>query len=246
MIPVILDYGKNDKFVHQTMLIIDFDGKIMFYEPYGKYIKYKMDYSACVCDLFSVFGKFFPDQSGGICDTYHNIYGLDTGIQSIIMGINNKKFTEFKEQYNTIIKKIQNTFPDMDYDKNAISTTDDKTVKVLSLMGKLNNYGDVDDGDVETFKEIYNETMGIYCSMNSKTCVTITLVEMNYLLKIPKKEQEERLRNFYNGFRVDAPNIILMEKLSDLLKIFGKNERAKLLNIIKKNIKTSQMCKLIL
>lgn len=249
MIPIILNYGRDDNFVHQTMLIVDFTGKIMFYEPYGKYTKYNMDYSKCVCDLFSIFSIFFSYHRDSynhytICDTYHKVYNLDRGIQDIIMQINNNKVDEFKMRYDELIKKIQTDFPDMDYNKNNISISDDKTIHIVRLMSVLNNYNDYSDKKNE-FNHIYEEAMKMYCSMNSKTCVTITLVEINYFLGIPKKDQEKKIKELYNSFNVTNPNNVLMDKLSNLLNIFDKNEKTNILQIIKTNTKTNHICELL-
>jgi hypothetical protein len=247
IIPIILNYGRGDNFVHQTLLIIDFTGKIMFYEPYGKYNKYNMDYSRCICNLFKIFGTFLSTSTNytqyKICDTYHNVYNLDRGIQDIIMQKNNNRFDKFKIQYDEIIKKIQIYFPDENYNKNAISITDDKTVNIVRLMSVLNKYDN--RNKKKEFNHIYEEAMKLYCGMNSKTCVTITLVEIDYFLGIPKKDQEKKLNEFYNKFNVEVPNNVLMNKLSDLLNVFDENEKKTLLQILKTNNKTTYMCKLL-
>jgi hypothetical protein len=246
IIPVILDYGRGENFVHQTLLIIDFTGKIMFYEPYGNYSKYDKDYSKCICSLFSIFKVFFPKNTNVVCDTYHNIYGLDEGIQSIIMKKNNERYEEFNVQYDNIIKKIQFNFPDINYKKYDIPITDDKTVNILNLIQVLNKYDKVHKSKKTEFNIIYDEVMKIYCSMNSKTCVSITLIEIDYFLKVPKNNQKQKILEFYNLFKVPIPNNILMNKLSQLLNSLQHLKKIqtiiKGLDISNTITKTSDIC----
>jgi hypothetical protein len=251
-IPVTLDYGRGDNFVHQTSLIIDCSGTIMYYEPYGLYKKYNKSYVKCIRSLFGSLNKVLHDYrryniKPVISDTYHSIYNLNEGIQNIIIKKNNSHVVEFNTKYNEVLTKIKVYFPKYYHIiKEKVEeevSFDDKTLPILTLMSQLNNMH-VNDDKITIYNQIYKTVMEIYCSLNSKTCVSITLIEMDKLFKIKKTQNvSNELKILYETFNIDYPNKILMGYLYSLLDVF-KNKQS-LLNIINSQTRPTKICKLI-
>jgi len=206
-IPVIIDYGVDGSNIfHQTALIIDFSGKILYYEPYGRYIKFDKSYSKAMIDLFSIYESFVGDKT--TTDTYHNyIYSPklnEYGIQYYILNTNNEEFEAFEKKYNILVDKISDialkykitdTFINnllLDIKNNLITdlkNNNDQTLISVYILASLSNFNI--DSPVSNnpeflthFKEIYNDALCLYYKYNSQTCVTITIYEMDLFFNI--------------------------------------------------------------
>ena len=124
-IPVVIDYNKkNYNVYHQAGLIIDFSGKILFYEPYGRYEKFNKSYKKCITDLLNIYSSFILEppllDQNMIeikCTTFHdyiysnNLENNNGGIQHYINQINNKHITgqidiNYIDNYNMVINEI--------------------------------------------------------------------------------------------------------------------------------------------
>ena len=273
-IPIVINYGRGGGILHQAALIIDFDGIFLFYEPYGKYTKYEKSYADAVCEFFHIFDNcdLFAKpndithlnpklQNYNQCDTYHNFLGIDDtygGIQNIIMDINNSRSKTFDIMYDQIIKEIKETFPN--YNLEPIDDTKqdkkDYTYKILELLSNFDNsnidrLSNTSPENKEKYNILLNRLLECYCCYNSKTCVTITLVELNEFFKHSsslgkfdkvnlRKMQESRLKNLYNEFKVSNPNAVLMQKLNTLMDIFQNSDDIK--NIINNSSHISKTC----
>lgn len=253
-IPVIIEYGRGGRVVHQSGIIIDYTGKFIFYEPYGKYMKYGKSYARAVCDFFRIFDdcKFFDGQPAQYM-TYHNYWGVKShadGIQSIIRDRNNARVAVFEKEYKALVDEINAEFPynmiEPHYGKDNYDA-DDQTFKIVDLLHNLDSSfldesithdsgGKAPDLNAQKLKNkqniyyrLLNTALEYYCCYNSKTCVTITLVEMNEFFKLAESgantsEIRDALSKLYDEFRVEKPNPILMHKLNKLLKAFRNSE----------------------
>lgn len=239
-IPVIIDYGvPENNIYHQSGLIIDFSGKILYYEPYGKYTKYDKSYSNAMTDLFSIYESFVGNNT--TTDTYHNfIYEPNKneyGIQTYILDKNNESFKIFEDEYNKLVKKISDftsTYNIKDSFINNLLTdiknnliidlknNNDQTlisVYILSSLSNFNvNYPEFNNIELLTkFKEIYNDAVCLYYKFNSQTCVTITIYEMNLFFNIAEE---------YYKTNSDVLSLEQTQKknILDLYDKFRKNE----------------------
>lgn len=258
-IPVVINYGRDSHLLHQTSLIIDISQdqcKIIYYEPYGKYSKYGKSYKDAVGKLFQCFKGFICFSNEVKYTTYHDMLGITDGIQQILLNKNNIREEEFKKQYSVVVDKLFKEFPNNNFtinsNKPGSNDDEDKTVKILDILFNT-DYFDIDNLNDEK-KKIYYEILDIiltqYCCFNSKTCVSITIVEMNKFFKysqssnhnlsIIKTKISEMYQSYINN---STPNIVLMTEIYSLIDLFKYSNRIKELlnekkqpNIICKNL----------
>jgi len=225
-VPIIIDYNKEGHrgMVHQTGLIITRD-KVLYYEPYGCYKKYGLDYGKAVCKLFGdLFGK---------CETYHKNFGLPFGIQQKILNHNNDD-SSFEENYSQLLAKIQEVIPNFSV---VEIESDDKTFKIVKLVGELMN--SMRGNDDVCLKDLLTTAMTYYCSYNSKTCVSITLVEMNKFFAMTNPEIQ--LVEYYEQF--NDPNVKLFSEIGALFDKF--KEKNKLKKILSESLDLQKTCMMI-
>lgn len=189
-IPITLNYGRDDGFVHQTGLVAK-DGVIMFYEPYGKYMKYGKSYKKCIVEYLSRFFASFD------CEThaYHDYFNIPKGIQTIILENNNAN-QNFQRDFDAIMSEIKSKYPDFTF-KPLADADGDNTFAILELLLQF-------DRD----QEIVEKILECYHNYNSKTCVSITYVEIDHLV---------RGEELYSSF-TSSPNTTLMKKLNQLFE----------------------------
>lgn len=254
-IPVVINYGRDNRLLHQTALIIDISQeqlKFIYYDPYGIYKKYNKSYKTAVKKLFECFNGFMGDKI--IYTTYHDMLDLtDLGIQKIIMDANNAKYDKFNLQLNKLLNKLAIEFPNEDftgnnYDTNAHDNSD-KTIRVLDTLFKLDRFN-IDNLSNEK-KDIYfqylNTILKQYCCFNSKTCVSITIVELNKFFEfsqeschdilIIKKKMREYNMQYKNN---ETPNDILMKEIYKMVDLFKNSKKIK--DIIKKQEQVYVIC----
>jgi hypothetical protein len=239
-IPIIIDYGVyGSNILHKTAMLIDFTGKILYYEPYGRYTKFDKKYDKAIIDLFSIYESFVG--IGTITDTYHNyIYSPNPneyGIQYYIISSNNEKFNEFNEKYNVLITKISDMILKykitdrginellINIKNNLISdlkNTNDQTLISVYILSSLSNVN-VDIPELQNsefltqFKEIYNDALCLYYKYNSQTCVTITIYELNIFFKIAE--------DYYSRETRPSPLELIQKKtILDLYSEFKSSE----------------------
>ena len=209
-VPVVINYGRNANLMHQTALILNYEGYDLYYEPYGKYEKFYKSYKKCMCELFTIFNNVK-------CITYHDNIPVETGIQNIIMEKNNVQVYAFNIKFNNLINKLKIKFPDKNFE--FPEDMQDKTYKIVDVLYKLdrmNTNGELHSTNQE-YEELLNQTLQLYCMYNSKTCVSITLVELDRFFfgnPIP-----------YREFNVLEPNYVLMGKLYLLFNKLKKSDK---------------------
>lgn len=244
-IPVIIDYGRVSNMSHQTGLIIDYSGRFVFYEPYGGYKKHDKSYSECVCDFFEIFDKLnFFDTSSFESITYHKWLGLSDGIQNIILVKNNARAEQFEKSYVSIIEELKEFVPDY-YDKSK-KDPKDKTYKIVELLSDLDNLArQIPPEKMDSFMILANKVLELYYYYNSKTCVTITLIEMNDFFNSAQTDNfdttAKKISLLHGEFDVAEPNKVLMDKLNKLLKLFYNSDD--IADFVNKNYSSTQMCR---
>lgn len=236
-VPIILNYGRNTNLVHQTALIIDNNtSTCMYYEPYGKYEKYNKSYKDAVCKFFTIFDELnlFGTSEPMKSVTYHEFFGFNEGIQNIILNQNNKYADEFKQSYQESLGKLSQAFPTHNFNNliyNITQTHDnDKNIKILAILAYVENMtiDNLDNTQTKIYDEVLKEVLEQFYLYNAKTCVTITLIEMNELFKYTYNNPEQKtaydakqhLEHFYDEFKIDRPNVVLLDKLYELLSVF--------------------------
>lgn len=247
-IPVVISYGRSKNLLHQTSLIIDYaNSTFIYYEPYGNYTKYDKSYKECICDLFHIFDGLNLFDGKVKCVSYHDLFKFDKGIQQIILEKNNARGVEFKKEYDSVMEKIKTNFPSIDIEPTYTMAKFDKkdvTFKILDLLFNIDTVEIYNPNKLEIYTELLNEVLKIYCCYNSKTCVTITLVEMNYFFSNATLDENgirDKIQDLYSQFNIDNPNPVLMVKLNNLINIF-KNS-ADIISTVENNVHAFEICK---
>ena len=103
--PMILNYGRDKYLSHQTAFLYDRKNRnFIFYEPYGSYEKYGIDYSSLFDPMhYILFGK------QGKTVPFHQLYNFKTGLQTMI--IENNKLT--KEEYSRELSDIKKRYDNL-------------------------------------------------------------------------------------------------------------------------------------
>ena len=226
-ISLILDYSQDIGVVHQCGIIINLhEGEFLFYEPYGTYIKYRHNYSEPIREFFQVFYDVLPPEfktpSGKIrFNSFHGKYGIPEGIQQILLRANNSNSGKFTTVYNSTLKDIKRDFPKLHtqieniYTDGPIYSTD-KTMIILDVLSRFNGYHIGVDEDGDKFAEYWKIMLGLYHDYNSKTCVSITLVEFyNYFNNSHLgNDLSASVTNYIKQYtEADDPNKILFGEL---------------------------------
>lgn len=254
-IPVIINYGRDSRLLHQTALIIDISQeqlKFIYYEPYGMYEKYDKLYDTAVKKLFECFNGFMGDKI--IYTTYHDMLGLkDLGIQKIIMDANNTRSDNFDLQLNKLLNELAIEFPNEDFTGNSYdmdaNDNSDKTVRVLDTLFKLDrfNINNLSHEKKDIYFQYLNTILKQYCCFNSKTCVSITIVELNKFFKFSQEFHhniptiKEKMREYIMQYKNNAtPNDILMKDIYKMVDLFKNSKKIK--DIIKKQEQVYVIC----
>lgn len=247
-IPITVDYGRDSSSLHQTGLIIDLlNNRIIFYEPYGKYKKYGLSYKNTLKPVLSCFR--------GVCDmeniqyiTYHDLLNIKSpyGIQNIIMSKNNLNNSEFINKYNSIKKEININFPNIKIPN--INDLDDKNINIVELMYTLVfTSANIDRYKKKDYYDLINKSLELYYYYNSKTCVSITIIEMNLFFKLSEtlnlNDIERKIKEKYLEFNTVYPNTIIMADIYKILEL-SKNKK-KIINMLSRDIELNNVCKKI-
>lgn len=221
---VITDYSIDASLVHQCALLVDLrEGRFLFYEPYGKYSKYNADYSPAVVEFLEQYqfpAKFY--ENGKLrFDTWHHYFNLPIGIQSIVLDAHNQQREQYELDKQQYIANLRRTNPEMakhiiaqlERGKDAPVHKDDYTFDTLEIAGYFGKYCD-SDGQAE------NGALELYYKYNSKTCVTITITELDYfftnLATLSFTDQHNALLAYYNEF-AQQKNKKLVVRLNEFI-----------------------------
>lgn len=207
-VPIITDYSVDSSLVHQCGLVVDLhNGLFLFYEPYGVYQKYDATYVSGMAEFLQQYQ--FPDKfySNGQLnlDTWHNYFGLSTGIQTILLHAHNAISQEFENDKIKYMDELKVMSPThytqiadrLERGKNRPVHKDDLTFDTMEIAGYFGNHLPLND-------VVEINALQLYYKYNSKTCVTITITELDYffenLANLPKSEQATRLAVYYDEF----------------------------------------------
>jgi hypothetical protein len=271
-IPITLDYSQDIGFVHQSVILIDLiEGLFIFYEPYGKYVSQNYDYSNTVQQFFNIYKNVLPEhfiKDGETARsvkyvTYHEYFGLNRGIQNILLEKNNSKEDEFNEKYHALLSLIKRDFINLheviikNYNSQNFINMTDKTVKVLDALDYVNDY-EVYWKDDPTYQEYWKQMLELYALYNSKTCVSITLIEMNKLFTFCndykndlnkssenamqiKEFLSQKIKEYYDTFSSEIPNTII---INDMYSLYEElfNDDPLLLKDNKKIVNFKHLC----
>ncbi len=226
-VPCTLDYSQDVGLVHQCAIIVDLQaGEFLFYEPYGTYIKYDHNYAHPMRKYFEIYADCLPmrfrtdNQNSRIkFRTFHKRHSISEGIQQIILTTNNAATDfeqsrddlfsdEFKHEFNDLYERIKSR---INSDTNPVNQTD-KTIAVLTIMEQFEKYTP-DEEKKERYGKFWQKALELYYHYNSKTCVSISLVELDRFFS------GADLTQFYEKYRsADVkPNVHLMNDLNTLL-----------------------------
>jgi hypothetical protein len=162
-IPMVIDYGFGSYVVHQGGIILDANKRLaIVYEPYGRYEKMGIDYSNAIGDVLSV---CFPDLTP---TTFHKHLSLPDGLQSIILARNNAQAQQFNTEMDRLRQLLKQKGVKVNERKDG-TMSNDSTVVILDYMDRLRYAPD---------PEIRNAVIELYKKFTSKTCVTLTLIEL--------------------------------------------------------------------
>jgi hypothetical protein len=94
--------------------------------------------------------------------TYHKYFNIPKGIQSIALEHNNK--SDFPQRFEQFVEKTKLRKP-------RVNITDDNTIAIVYLLD-----------NIKYAPEFQDEAYCLYGKYNSKSCVSITLVELDNIL----------------------------------------------------------------
>jgi hypothetical protein len=230
-VSVIIDYGNFSGLVHQTAIVVDLQkGQFLFYEPYGEYTKYGASYKDAVRRFLLGYefpAKYYEGTSRDTIkySTWHDYFGLPTGIQTILMRAHNQQQRSYEQDKATFmnrLKEVSGRHHDalvarIDQQKDHPAHKDDFTFDTLEIAAYFSR--DYDESGHSSDIEL--AAMDLYFKYNSKTCVTITITEMDYffanLADVPLDGQQRALAAYYSEFATHD-NQKLMERLDEFFR----------------------------
>ena len=186
--------------------------------------------------------------------TYHDLLGHKQGIQAILIENNNKNAADYDANYNNIVETLSREFPKVKFISDKINNSKDLTDKTLSILDLLFNVDNFNIDELsEEKKHIYynvleNVIEQYYC-YNSKTCVSITIVEMNKFFSYIENgynidEISKKIGDMYTEYYDKKfPNQILMKDIYKMLDLF--RDTLKIQNIIDNGKQIFKICEII-
>jgi hypothetical protein len=254
-IPVVINYGRDLHLLHQTSLIIDISNqcKMIYYEPYGNYTKYGKSYKQAVNTLLKCFDGFMCFKNGINYATYHDMFNRPKqGIQQIMIEKNNANESMFREKFERSVAKLKELFPNENFRKSddlpESADTDDKTVDILDVLYNA-NYFDLDNvpsDKKQQYMGVFNQLLTQYCCFNSKTCVSITIVEMDKFFKFSQETNHDtaaikvKVDEMYTKYDIQYPNEVLMTEIYRLIDLFRYSKKVK--DLLKNDARPSTIC----
>lgn len=244
---VILDYGIDAGLVHQAALLVDIvNNEFIFYEPYGTYSKYNASYANVVLEFIQKIPKellptFYKDGQLNYT-TYHKKFGLSEGIQQKMIETNNGKSNSFKEDVDKLYDEInkselsrtQQIIRKVNRNTSPVKSTDLTYDSIIIAQYFLEHPYNID---------IEDQALQIYGEYNSKTCVSITITELDKFFSLisnkcsdnggnnkniyKQTEQHnivEQIQTYHSTFEND-PNKRLLERLYEVVLSLEKNEQ---------------------
>ena len=206
LMPMILNYGKDLRLSHQTAFLYDQSRDVLiFYEPYGTYKKYGIDYKNLFDPLrYILFGRH------GKVVTFHKMYGFDIGLQMMI--INNNKATT--DAYTRELEHIKARYDKLSNSQWRSPTDDNKkfdnTIESIRILGDVEKVA-LKNGD----KKLLLDAYVLFYKYSAKTCVTLTFIDMFFF----SRYGVEMIRRFYKDVSMKKyPSVFLIDTFVSILR----------------------------
>ena len=209
-LPVIVDYSIDVGLVHQCAIIVDLhNGVFLFYEPYGQYVKYGAEYYSAVKEFLNLYklpSKYYLSSGELNYHTWHEYFDLPRGIQIILLKMHNEKKNQYEQDKAIFLQHVleQNSaehaklISRIAIDKNLPVHMDDYTFDTLNILDFFTKY--------QVSNKLEADALYIYYKYNSKTCVTITITELDYffenICKYKIDQQKIKMQEYYYEFQV--------------------------------------------
>jgi hypothetical protein len=241
-----MDYSQDVGLVHQCGLLVDLrDGNLIFYEPYLTFVKYGLDYAQTMKQYLEIYAGALPpkfiDGAGAIkYHTFRDFFGIEKGIQTIILEKNNANEQAFDEALRGLLRDVDAELPDLANiiskdiagDTNPVNAVD-KTIRILNVLECFVWHPNKN----AQYEALLTRALELYHTYNSKTCVSITLTEISNLFSIYSAREAEdhayvlaQIKEYYSGYAGDTPNKLLMERIQALIKDVFSDEIYKKIN----------------
>jgi len=211
LMPLILNYGKDKFLSHQAAFIYDRRSrKLVFYEPYGTYEKYGINYENKFDPLhYILFG------SEGTVPTFHKFYKLGLGTQMMIINSNNTHAKEFKSELADI-KKRYDTYDNTGWTQPKLENKKfDVSIESMRILDDVEDVA-LSNKDYQLIEDSYR----LFHKWSAKTCVTLTFIDMFFL----SRYGVNNLKMFYkNVERHKYPSEFLINTFGNILfEVYGK------------------------
>lgn len=205
--PVILNYGRDMRMSHQAALLYDREkNMLVFYEPYGTYEKYGIDYTT----LFNPLRYILFGQRGKVF-TFHPVYGFTEGLQIMIINQNKKTSDVYARDLESIKKR---------YDSQTDASwrnPDDDNKKFDNSIESIRIIDDVERVAIRNRdKKLLYDAYMLFYKYSAKTCVTLTFIDMfffsRYGIEIMQKFYKDVESSKYpSKFLIDTFGSILVK-----------------------------------
>ncbi len=182
-VPTIMDYN-DEYFVHQCALLYDFHNcQFVFYDPYGSYSRHGVSYINAVNDALKPLSKTLSVQ------TYHQLLGKKTGLQTLALEYNTRDKSAFEKDLSVLLSSIPANIrreADAQIRKNRMSESYklDFTIDAISVLDLLYKEKQLEDKSLDksedkSLDKSLDKAYELYHKYSSKSCVSITIVELD-------------------------------------------------------------------
>lgn len=231
IVPSVINYGLDATMSHQCafMAIGRPHNVLLFYEPYGLYLKKKKSYKHCFEKLCGVFISGVEALNTYKVHTYHDYFMPGkSGLQGMMIDQGRVNKAKFLLQYNKIKERMGSASETWKYENDDY----DYTFEGSTLMSKVSNNPDfIEDAAI------------LYRNHSAKICVSIFLVESARLIYILDSggmysgnpglvHIKAALGEWYAGFATDATSRLLSE-LTLLIGSMYPNHREEIFTIFR-------------
>lgn len=213
VLSTIVSYGRDISMSHQCAIMVlgSPHNMFLFYEPYGMYNKYGFAYKEIFGKILGIFKNMEDFKSYGYA-TYHDYFGINKGIQNLMLDYGKAHEEDFLTRYNAIKQKLVESGV-VDGGKWKYEGDDtDKTFAICTLMDYATDY-----------PPVLRESAELYYEYSAKTCVSIFMAELTKLLMLVKSDNtrdsiSQALNTWYEQFQ-DKTTSILLNKLDHLMRL---------------------------
>ncbi len=210
-LPVILNYGKDKNLSHQTAFLYDRKyNQLVFYEPYGTYEKYGINYG----DVFNPISYILLGDEKSV-STFHQVHRLGRGTQQSVIEQNKLTADQFKQELGVVKTMYEKISDDPWRQPKPENKSFDLTIESMRILDDVEDAA-FDGGDYEMLYKAYM----LFYKYSAKTCVTLTFIDMYIFSRYGPRI----LRKFYEDCgQQKHPSKFLVDTFGGILsKIYGK------------------------